>query len=55
MALFDESLADLNNMLAVDPSVRSEVEREQALVRRKAKEADAKQRKEFGNFFQRTG
>lgn len=52
LAKFEEALADLDKMLEIDPGL-AEVERERALVRRKMKEADEKQRREFGNFFSR--
>ena len=53
LAKFEEALADLDKMLEIDPSL-GEVERERALIRRKMKLAEEKQRREFGNFFLRS-
>ena len=53
MARYDDALADLDAMVRIDPSLADDAEREKCNVRRKIKEADAKQRREFGNFFAR--
>ena len=53
LAKYDEALADLDAMLQIDPSLGDDVARDKAAVRRKIKEADAKQRREFGAFFSR--
>ena len=50
LARFDEALADLDALITIDPSLSDDVSRERAIVRRKIKEADAKQRRQFGSF-----
>ena len=50
LARFDEALADLDALITIDPSLSADVSRERAIVRRKIKEADAKQRRQFGSF-----
>jgi hypothetical protein len=52
LAKFEEALVDLDKMLEIDPSL-GEVERERVVIRRKMKQAEEKQRREFGNFFSR--
>lgn len=51
MSLFEEALDDLNQIVKIDSSLEEDVAREKASLRRKARAASQKQKREFSNFF----
>ena len=52
---YEEADAEFSRALEVDASTAAEVERERALNATRRRQAAAKQKQQFGNFFGRTG